>query len=251
VLTGLSNQSQHSNDHEWGIGVNLAVANLEVGVNARLRNRVASAQNLAPADVPALPLDQAVFGNNVLFYQGHFLNGPQINPAVLRSVYASSTIVDDTVTDAGSYQNDREDVYAAYGQYQFGFGPVGIVAGARVENTRASYAANLVDDSGATTVITPISRNKSYTNFFPSAQARYEFAPDLIGRLAVSSTIARPGFNQVTAATTIDPGGSVSTGNPNLKPITATGIDLSIEKYLSQAGIASFGFFDRRSTITL
>jgi TonB-dependent receptor len=254
VLTGLSNQSQHSNDHEWGIGINMTVPteftqaqneNIKFGVNARLRNRVATAQNLAPDSIPALPLDQVVFGNNVLFYQGHYLNGPQIDGSVLRTLYASSTIVDDTASDAGSYQNDREDVYALYGQYQFGFGPLGIVAGARAENTRATYTANLIDDSGANTVITPISRDKSYTNFLPSAQARYEIAPDLIGRLAVSSTIARPGFNQVTAATTIDPGGSVSTGNPNLKPITATGIDLSIERYLKQAGIVSLGVFDK------
>jgi TonB-dependent receptor len=254
TLTGLSNQTQHSYDHEWGIGANLQIPtdfthaqgeNIKVGVNARLRNRVASAQNLSPDTLPNLTLDQASFGNNVLFYQGHYLNGPQINPLVLRSIYASSTIVDDTVTDAQSYQNDRENVFAAYGQYEFDLGPVGVIAGARVENTRARYAANLIDDNGTTTTITPVSRDKSYTNFFPTAQARYELTPDLIGRFAVSSTIARPGFNQVTASTTIDPSGSVSTGNPELKPITSTGIDLSIEKYLSQAGIASFGIFDK------
>jgi TonB-dependent receptor len=254
VLSGISNQTQHSNDHEWGIGANLSMPtaftgspdeNIKVGVNARLRNRVASAQNFSPASIPALNLDQAVFTGNVLFYQGHYLNGPQINPAVLRAVYAASTIVDDTIADAGSYQTDKENVYALYGQYQFGFGPLGVTAGVRAESTRATYAANLVDNSGTTPTVTPISRDKSYTNFFPTAQARYEFEPDLIGRAAVSSTIARPGFNQVTAATTIDPAGSVSTGNPNLKPITATGIDLSIEKYLPKAGIASLGVFDK------
>jgi TonB-dependent receptor len=254
VLSNIYNQTQHSNDHEWGIGANLAIPttftdsqaeNIKVGVNARLRNRVASAQNFAPASIPALNLDQAAFTGNVLFYQGHYLNGPQINPAVLRAAYAASTIVDDTITDASSYQTDKEDVYAAYGQYEFGFGALGVTAGVRAESTRATYAANLIDNSTATPTVTPISRDKSYTNFFPTAQARYEFAPDLLGRAAVSSTIARPGFNQVTAATSINPDGSVSTGNPGLKPVTATGIDLSIEKYLPQAGIASLGVFDK------
>jgi TonB-dependent receptor len=256
VLTGLRNQSQHSNDHEWGIGTNLSIPtsftdsqneSIKVGVNARLRNRVASTANRDAGSFPALPLDQAVFGGNVLYYQGHYFNGPQIDGSVLRSVYAANTVGEDFVLDPGSYQNDREDVYAGYGQYQFGFGALGIITGARVENTRATYAANLIVNpgAGATAIVTPISRDKSYTNFFPSAQARYEISPDLIGRLAVSSTIARPGFNQVTAATTIDPTGSVSTGNPNLKPITATGLDLSIEKYLSEAGIVSLGVFDK------
>jgi TonB-dependent receptor len=255
VLSDVGNQTQHSNDHEWGIGANLSVPtaftgypneNIKVGMNARLRNRMASAQNFAPASIPALNLDQAVFGGSVLYYQGHYLNGPQIDPAVLRALYAASTIVDATADDASSYQNDKENVYALYGQYQFGFGPLGVTAGIRAENTHATYAANLVDSFDTTVpVVTPISRDKSYTNFFPTAQARYEFAPDLIGRAAVSSTIARPGFNQVTAATTRDPGGSVSTGNPSLKPITATGIDLSMEKYLPKAGIVSLGVFDK------
>jgi TonB-dependent receptor len=95
------------------------------------------------------------------------------------------------------------------------------------------------------TTVTPISRHKSYSNFFPTVQARYELTADSILRGAVSSTIARPGFNQVTAATTIDPSGSVSTGNPELKPITATALDVSFEKYLPHAGIASLGLFDK------
>src|SRR5262249_32614426 len=99
ALTNLSNQTQHSFDHEWGIGANLQIPtdfthakgeNIKVGVNARLRNRVASAENLSADTLPDLTLDQASFGNNVLFYRGHYFNGPQINPYVLRSIYASS-----------------------------------------------------------------------------------------------------------------------------------------------------------------
>jgi TonB-dependent receptor len=206
---------------------------------------VASAENLRPDTVPALPLTQADFGSGVLFYQGHYLNGPQIDPTVLRAIYAASVNGAIPALDPGSYQNDKENVYALYGQYQFGFGPLGVTAGARVEHTRATYAANLVDNNTDPATVTPISRDKGYTNFFPTAQARYEFAPELIGRAAVSSTIARPEFNQVTAATTVDPGGTVSTGNPDLKPVTATGIDLSMEKYLPRAGIASLGVFDK------
>ena len=86
-------------------------------------------------------------------------------------------------------------------------------------------------------------RDRSYTNYFPSIQARYEIEPDLIARAAISSTIARPGFQQVTAATTVDASGNITTGNPNLKPTTATGLDLAIEKYLPHAGVASLGLF--------
>ncbi len=254
VLSGLGNQTQHSKDQELAIGTNLLIPtswlnagneSLKVGLNARLRTRVATAQNLTPDTFPALPLADASFGGDVPFYQGHYLNGPQIDPGVLRAVYAASAITDDPLADAKSFQNDRENVFAAYGQYQLDLGALGLIAGMRVEDTQATYAANVVDSLATLPTITPVSRRKSYSNFFPSAQARYELAPDSIVRAALSSAIARPGFNQVTAATTIDPSGAVSTGNPALKPVTDTALDASFEKYLPHAGIASFGLFDK------
>ncbi len=70
----------------------------------------------------------------------------------------------------------------------------------------------------------------------------------LITRATWSSTIARPGFNQSTASLSIDLGaGQVTTGNPNLKPATANSFDVSIEKYLPDAGILAFGVFDKYS----
>jgi TonB-dependent receptor len=264
VLSGLYNQSQHSDDHEWGIGANLEIPthwtsssteNLKFGLNARLRNRIAEATNVDPSSFPVVGLSSVTEGSPVGFYQGHYANGPQINPGAVEALYAGGTNpafgytaddrLADQLSDASSYQKDKENVYAAYGQYAFGFGPLGITAGARVEHTQATYAANLVDTAVVVPTITPVSQNKNYTDFFPSAQARYELGPDLIARAAVSSTIARPGFNQATASTSIDPSGAVSTGNPQLKPTKATGFDLSIEQYLPHAGIVSFGMFDK------
>jgi TonB-dependent receptor len=37
----------------------------------------------------------------------------------------------------------------------------------------------------------------------------------------------------------------ITTGNPNLKPTTGNNFDLSIEKYLPESGILSFGAFDK------
>jgi TonB-dependent receptor len=269
-FASLFNQSTHSDDHEWGIGANLALAThltdrsdeeVKFGVNARLRNRTSETPTYFLGAVPNLPLTSAVYGNNITFYQGHYANGPQIDGATVRGVYAAAlaggNVVTDPVANALNDVSDKENVYAAYGQYQFGFGALGIIAGVRVEKTQATYAG--FDDSGtsATNVTCPIldpinqplthvcavSVNRSYTNFFPTAQARYEIEPDLIARAAISSTIARPGFQQVTAATTTDAVGDIITGNPNLKPTTATGLDLAIEQYLPHAGIASLGFF--------
>jgi TonB-dependent receptor len=77
-------------------------------------------------------------------------------------------------------------------------------------------------------------------------QAKYEIQPKLITRATWSSTLARPGFNQSNVSKTIDFGsGQITVGNPNLKPATANTFDLTIEDYLRNAGIASFGIFDK------
>ncbi len=219
-----------------------------MGVNARLRNRVASAQNLAPdsvADAAARPGCRSA--TMCCSTRATISTDRRSIGSVLRTIYASSTIVDDTVDGCPArFRTIGKMCTPLYGQYEFDLGP----AGDRCRRSRRKYARDGMRPTRLTIRrrLRP-SRRYPATRAIPtSSRARrraMRFAPDLIGRLAVSSTIARPGFNQVTAATTIDPGGSISTGNPELKPITSTGIDLSIEKYLSQAGIASFGIFDK------
>jgi TonB-dependent receptor len=270
ALTSLNTQVQHSDDHEWGIGANLAIPTrftdrsdeeFKFGVNARIRNKTGDATSLSVNSVPNLALASAVYGGNVNYYQNHYANGPQIDAATLRAAYAAALAAgnafSDPVANALNDVHDKEDVYAAYGQYQFGFGALGVAAGLRVEKTKATYGG--FDDSGTsaasatcpildpinspTTHVCSVTGHRDYTNFFPTAQARYEIEPELIARAAISSTIARPGFQQVTSATTTDGSGNIITGNPNLKPTTATGLDLAIERYLPHAGIASLGFF--------
>lgn len=271
--SGLGTQTQHSDDHEWGIGANMTLPthltnsadeSIKFGLNARLRNKTRNQESFAVTAPPALPLSGAVSGPQILYYQDHYLNGPQIDANVLRAVYtaavAAGNITPDPVGNALYAARDKENVYAAYGQYQFGFGALSVVTGIRLERTNATYAGFSADTSGAAatagcqtikdprndnmpTLVCPVAKDSSYTNVFPTAQARYEIQTDLIARIAISSTIARPGFQQVTASTVIDNGGNVTTGNPNLRPTTATGLDLALEKYLPHAGIASVGLF--------
>ena len=271
VLNNSNDQIQHSNDNELGIGVNLALPThwtersdeeLKFGLNTRIRHKTGDQTSTSIANVPALPLSSAVYGGNVLYYDDHYFNGPQINGPLMRQIYAaavaSGNILTNPIGDLLANVHDRENVYAAYGQYQFGFGPLGVVTGLRIERTAATYSGNRSDPSGSvasagcpiidpvnnpTTRVCGVATDRSYTNYFPSVQVRYELQPDLVARAALSSTIARPGFQQITAATTVDAVGDTTTGNPNLKPTTATGLDLALEKYMPYAGIVSAGFF--------
>jgi TonB-dependent receptor len=120
----------------------------------------------------------------------------------------------------------------------------------RVEDTEANYGAyqSITDASGDTT--SPfVGRPVSYVNAFPTVQLRYDFSPKMVARLTYSTGIARPGFNQNTAAITVDNTQNIiSGGNPDLKPTTGDNFDLSIEYYLANAGIVQVAAFDKEFT---
>jgi len=118
----------------------------------------------------------------------------------------------------------------------------------RIENTNAKYQAIAdVTDTAGNDSYAPISTTREYSNAFPSAQARYELDKDTLLRASFSSTIARPGFQQINPSVAVsDADNTIATGNPNLKPTTANSVDLSYEKYLPHAGIFSFGLFDKQ-----
>lgn len=217
----------------------------KVGGSVRLRKKLTSSPQYSYQNLPAIPLTVAAGGSNVTYYDGQYQNGPAIMPGYLQGLLGSGT---QTPTDANStaqqFLSAKEDVYAAYGQYQFKQGAFGLVGGVRFEATRDQFDALSTSNNGAAPM--PVTGSRQYSNFFPSLQAKYELAPNLQVRAAYSSTIARPGFNQVNPSLSVDTGaGIVATGNPNLKPATANSFDLSIEKYLPDAGIVSFGLFDK------
>ncbi len=254
ALHSLSNGTEHSHDQEWSGALNITVPtqffagddeNLKFGISARLRDRHVDVGSYS-YDVPDLLLSNAITDQFITFYNNHYQNGYAINPAVIRAIAQGGTPVEDVLGDQGGYNADKEDVYAGYAQYQFKpVDKLDIVAGVRWEETNASYAANqeLTDANGNVTV-TPNTQHSNYSDFFPTVQARYEFAPDLIGRAVYSQTIARPGFNQITASVLADATlGTINIGNPQLKPIKSDNFDFDLEYYLPQGGIASAGLF--------
>ena len=262
MLTGANSGSTDINDHEWAIGSNLSLPThwtsradeeLKFGVNARLREKTGfqPRYSLDPTLTAPLSMASALAGGGpVTYYSDHYTIPPLVSPGALLSYYNANPalLTTDPIANELTRVKDKEDVYAAYAQYQFGYGPLGVVAGVRVEHTRASYAANSQVNCPGGAVLCPVSTDRRYTDVFPSAQLRYEIEPDLVGRLALSSTLARPGFQQVTATILVDNNGNVTAGNPQLSPTKATAIDLALEKYMSHAGVASIGVFGKYIT---
>jgi len=257
-LASMYETTQNIEDSEWSFVTNFKMPvhwggfeqeDFKLGLSTRDRTRTANSQPYSFQNLPALPLTSAMTGSAISYYGGAYQNPPQIAVGVLQNTYAGDRYIaaSDVLSAQLAYQKDKEDVNAVYGQYQMQTGALGIIAGVRVENTHAQYFANsqLLDAQGNTTVV-PTNNSKNYTDLFPTVQARYQLASDTIVRATFSSTIARPGFNQINPSITVDIGNNaVSGGNPDLKPTKANSIDLSFEHYLPNAGIAAIGLFDK------
>ncbi len=94
----------------------------------------------------------------------------------------------------------------------------------------------------------PIARDvsHSYTETLPSVNVRFDLRDDLLLRLAVGKVMSRPTFSELNPGST----GSavlrqISSGNPELDPITAWQADVALEWYFSEYAIASVGFFTK------
>lgn len=255
ILDSLTNDTGHDHEQEWSGAVNATVPtsdneNIKFGVSARLRNRNNEVTSFE-ADLPDDPLSLSNYITNqfVRYYAGLYTNGFNIDPNLMRGLYNSLPHSENIDDEELGFARGEEDIYAGYGQYQFEpMEKLGILTGVRYERTEATYEANspFIDADGNTTY-TLTKRDTSYDNFFPTIQARYEFEPDLIARAVYSKTIARPGFNQVSASTQVDAGaGTINTGNPDLKPINSDNFDLDIEYYLANGGILSAGVFHKQ-----
>ncbi len=263
-LSGLANSSARNYDHEASAAVDFEVPvslagfdteSFKIGASARVRHKRTTSQPYSYATLPSLVLGDITHGPSESYYHNQYQNPPDIPPGYLQSLLGTGTIAG---TDVGSalqqFLDAKEDVYAAYFQYEMKVGAFGIVGGVRFEGTRDSSDAFQVQTTNGTPnldpngnpIVAPIHGSHAYNNAFPGIQARYEIQPDLIARGSWSTTLARPGFNQGNIAQTVDLGsGQVTFGNPNLRAATANSFDLSIEKYLPKGGILSLGLFDK------
>jgi TonB-dependent receptor len=265
ALSDVSTGSEKDRDREYAGVINWAMPlnlwgdsdEIKLGVSARLRDKVlAPVQTTFTGDsIPAVTLAPFVNSRNLRFYDSHYTNGYEFNGYALEAYYPSALanglvedVAGDTLANEQSYQHNKEDIYAVYGQYKATLGALGLLAGVRVESTHASYAANVVTfdaDGNPTSVILNTPKN-SYTNAFPTFQARYEIAPKFIARASLSSAIARPGFQQITGAAQLSPSTqSITQGNPSLRPTTGYNLDLGLERYFDTGGTILIGAFDK------
>ena len=138
----------------------------------------------------------------------------------------------------------KERLFAAYASATVEAGPATIVAGGRLENFVQTSSGFLQIG----TVTSPLTVRNSYWDFFPSLNAKVKLGDDLLFRLAVQRSVSRPGFGQVRPGASISDTstpGTISGGNPNLRPEYTWGVDASLEYYIPGDGLLSASFYHR------
>ncbi|MFN7398217.1 MAG: TonB-dependent receptor domain-containing protein [Sandaracinobacter sp.] len=142
-----------------------------------------------------------------------------------------------------SFQRDDRPSLT-YARATWEVGPGQIVFGARGENFRQTSVG--VVQIG--TKFTPLEVTNDYWDIFPSVNARFDLSDDIVARASFQRGVARPSFGQVRVGAAISDTstpGTVTGGNPNLRPEYTWGTDASLEWYLPGDGLLSVSGFYR------
>ena len=143
--------------------------------------------------------------------------------------------------NAGDY-TVRERVLAGYVMGKKALGMLELIGGARVEWTDIASSGNLL--SGG--VATEVEDGGDYLFVSPSAIAKLTPTDTLVFRAAVTRSIGRPDFDVIAPRSTASENGAIGTvsiGNPDLKPRKSWNFDLSAEWYPTDFSVFSVGLF--------
>lgn len=164
-------------------------------------------------------------------------------------------------SNAENYQAE-EDIYAGYVQAKLDTGRVRLIGGLRVEQTEADFVGNRLEliEEGATVggveldddtlFITPVAFSRSYTDWLPSLNARFEVADKLVARAGVFRSVMRPSFGKQAPRFVIEENDenerSGEFGNPDLTPFRAWNFDTTLEYYFAPRAVVQGGLFYKK-----
>lgn len=150
-----------------------------------------------------------------------------------------------------------EKTSALYGMAEFGGDRWSGNLGLRAVETRQTTVVNLPGGPNPVTgsafgPYTPTTFKRTYRDYLPSVNVKFDAREDLVLRAAVAKTIARPDYSALGGSVSLnDDALSGSGGNVNLDPVRSTNVDLSAEWYFAPKALLSAGLFymDLRSIV--
>ncbi|ROM13931.1 TonB-dependent receptor [Pseudomonas protegens] len=133
----------------------------------------------------------------------------------------------------------REDINAGYFMNTLDIDDWRFIAGLRYEGTEFEAKGTGVTDGAFTASDT----QRRYQHWLPGLHARYQLDKNTQVRAAWTKSVVRPTFGQLAPGFVID-GDEATFGNPDLKPLESSNLDLGIEHYMGRAGsVSAFVFY--------
>lgn len=194
---------------------------------------------------------------------GNFIKNPwQIDPAVLKAWGDKFSNRDPLQRQyfPGEFEMD-EKTTAAYAMANLtGSGWSGN-AGLRLVETKVNVLTNVAIAGSVCAPLAPCAvpgaiTTSAFGSFYrknventhkdvlPSVNLKVDLAKDVIGRFAITKTLARPDYSALGGAVSLDDTNLTGNGgNPNLKPIRATNLDAAFEYYFAPRSLVSLGLF--------
>ncbi|ACE82836.1 TonB-dependent receptor [Cellvibrio japonicus Ueda107] len=164
--------------------------------------------------------------------------GPQIRARAIKAVL-DNVEEDELESRIGDF-DITEDTSAAYVMGRIDLGNLRLLSGVRYEQTDFSargYAYDGVADEMNTQTF-----SNDHDYWLPALHVRYSFSDNTQVRAAWTNTVVRPGFGQLSPGRVLEEDDGeieASFGNPDLKPLESSNLDLGIEHYPGAASVIS------------
>ncbi|WP_246624858.1 TonB-dependent receptor [Oceanobacter mangrovi] len=174
--------------------------------------------------------------------------GPALSKSKVRGLMnalASDAAAEATAVEEGledSFIEDytiEEDINAAYLMGKIELDQLQLIGGFRHEATKQKSKGYELSNGD----LSRINFTNDYSHTLPALLAKYELDADTQVRAAWTNSVVRPTFEMIRPNVVID-GDELEAGNPNLKALESSNIDLGIEHFMGNAGtISAFAFY--------
>ena len=167
--------------------------------------------------------------------------GPGISGSGIKQLIGSldrADFYDETESRVNDFTMS-EDINAGYLMNTLDLDDWRFIVGMRYEGTEFEAKGTGVDDGAFSATDT----QRDYHHWLPGLHARYQLDKNTQVRAAWTKSVVRPTFGQLAPGFVIEDD-EATFGNPNLKPLESSNLDLGIEHYMGRAGtVSAFVFY--------
>ena len=169
--------------------------------------------------------------------------GSRLDPVALRARVAGANraAARSTVESAINDFSMDENIDAAYLQNGFHSENFSLLVGTRLERTKFDASGNKI----VAGLATPNQSSRSYNNWLPTLQGRYDVDAKTSLRAAWTNAVVRANFSQLAPGVNLISNTEAQIGNPLLNPMKASNLDFGIERRLQDDGSVSAYLFHK------